>query len=174
MLRFIGRLILIPLGILLAALFAMSFLGVVAVVQPLAAEALTGWAIQAFDRLWRAAAEGDEAIRRYSLSLVAVSRIPLVVLFLPTAVVAAVAEVFAMRSWFLQMLLAALLTALVPFALAPEIMQKAQLASTITGVLAAMGALAGTIYWMVAGRGAGVDPMSIEERATVKAPPLRR
>jgi hypothetical protein len=37
-----------------------------------------------------------------------------------------------------------------------------------------MGALAGTIYWMVAGRGAGVDPMSIEERATVKAPPLRR
>jgi hypothetical protein len=174
MLRFIGRLILIPLGILLAAVFAMAFLGGVAVMQPLAAEALTGWALKAFETLWTAAQQGEEAVRAYGLSMLAFSRVPLVVLFLPVAVVAAVAEVFAMRSWLLQMLLAALLTALVPFALAPEVMGRAPLASLITGVLAATGALAGTIYWMVAGHGAGSEPKTVEERATVKAPPFRR
>ncbi|MGL4243408.1 MAG: hypothetical protein ACRCTI_20025 [Beijerinckiaceae bacterium] len=174
MLRFIGRLILIPLGILLAAFIAMLFLGFVAVVQPFAAEALTGWALKAFETLWNAVMEGDTAVQNYAMSLVSFSRVPIVVLFLPVAIVAAVAEVFAMRSWFLQMLLAALLTALVPFALAPEVMGRAPLASVITGVLAATGALAGTIYWMVAGRSAGADPQTIEERATVKAPAVRR
>jgi hypothetical protein len=174
MFRLIGRLILIPLGILLAAFAAMLFLGFVAVVQPFAAEALTGWAMKTFQSLWSAVNEGDAAIQQYAMSMVALSRVPLVVLFLPAAIVAAVAEVFALRSWIVQMLLAALLTALVPFALAPEVMGRAPLASLITGVLAATGALAGTIYWMVAGHGAGSEPKTVEERATVKAPPIRR
>jgi hypothetical protein len=48
------------------------------------------------------------------------------------------------------------------------------LASSLTGVLAATGALAGSIYWMIAGRSAGADPPSIEDRATVRAPKPRR
>jgi hypothetical protein len=170
MLRFIGRLILVPLGIAFAALAALIFVGAVAVAQPAAAEALTGWALTAFQRLWSAIAEGDEAIKQYSMSLVAFSRIPLVVLLLPVAVVAAVAEVFAVRAWLLQALLAALLTALIPFALAPEIMARSASASTIMAVLATTGAVAGTVYWLIAGRSAGSDPKTIEERATVRAP----
>jgi uncharacterized Tic20 family protein len=174
MLRFVARLILIPLGIALSAFAALLFLGFVAVVQPAAAEVLTGWAMQAFQSLWAAVNEGDEAIRRYALSLTAASRVPIVVLLLPVAIVAAVAEVFAMRSFLAQLLLAAALTALAPFALAPEVMGRSLLASTITAVLAATGALAGAIYWMVAGHAAGAEPQSIEERATVKAPAARR
>jgi hypothetical protein len=174
MLRFIGRLILVPLGIILAAFMAMMFLGIVAVVQPTAAETLTGWAMQSFRSLMDAINDGDAAVQAYALSVVSLSRIPIVVLLLPVAIVAAVAEVFAIRSWFLQMLLAALVTALAPFALAPEVMGRSPMASVLTGILAATGALAGTIYWMVAGRSAGAEPQTIEERATVRAPTMRR
>ncbi len=170
MLRFLGRLILIPLGIAFAALAALMFVGVVAVAQPSAAEALTGWALGAFQRLWTAIAEGEEAIRQYGASLIAFSRIPLVVLLLPVGVVAAVAEVFSMRAWLLQALLAGLLTALVPFALAPEIMARSASTPTIMAVLGTTGVVAGTVYWLIAGRTAGPEPKSVEERATVRAP----
>jgi hypothetical protein len=174
MLRIVGRIILIPIGVGLAAFMAMLFLGVVAVVQPAAAATLTGWAMEAFNGLWQAAQDGDAALQRFGADAIAFSRLPIVVLLLPVSIVAAVAEVFSLRSWFVQAFLAAALTALVPYGLAPEVMQSAPLASTITGVLAATGALAGSIYWMVAGRSAGPEPKTIEERATVKAPPLRR
>jgi hypothetical protein len=56
----------------------------------------------------------------------------------------------------------------------PNLMAGSALASPLTGVLAATGALAGSIYWMIAGRSAGADPPSIEDRATVPAPRPRR
>ena len=96
------------------------------------------------------------------------------VLFLPVSLVAAVSEVFGLRYWILQALLATALTAVLPFAMVPDLMAGSLLASPITGLLAATGALGGTIYWMIAGRSAGSDPLSVEDRATVKAPAYRK
>jgi hypothetical protein len=174
MLRFIGRLILVPLGILLAAICAMLFLAIVGMVQPSVADAIAMTAFRTMDRAFRTMLEGEEAIRQFGWSLILFSRFVVVVLFLPVTLVAVVAEFFGLRPWLAQALGTGLLTALMPFALMPELTASSAFASSATGLLAATGALAGTIYWMIAGRNAGPDPKTIEERATVNAPRIRR
>jgi ABC-type antimicrobial peptide transport system permease subunit len=174
MLRFLGRMILIPLGIVLAAIVVLIFLGAVGMAQPGLADALASTAFKTIDRGIRTAFEGEEALKQFGWSLVALSRFGLVVLLLPVTLVAVVAEFFALRAWFFQALAAALLTAAMPYALLPEIVARGGVTSWATLLLAAAGALAGTIYWAIAGRSAGADPMTVEERATVKAPRVRR
>lgn len=171
--HFIGRLILIPLGIVLAALTAGAFLISAGFIQPNLGGALTDAAISTVRRLIESLMEDGEAAVRFARLAQGVTTLSIAVLFLPVALVAAVAEVFSLRFWFLQMLLAAALTAVLPWAMLPELMAGAPLASSVTGLLAATGALAGSIYWMVAGRNAGADPKTVEERATVKAPRIR-
>jgi hypothetical protein len=174
MLRFIGRLIVIPLGIVLAAFCALLFLGIVGMVQPSVAEAIAMTAFKTMDRAFRTVLEGEEAIKQFGWSLVLFSRFVIVVLLLPVTLVAVVAEFFALRAWLVHALGVALLTAVVPFAMMPELIGGAAFASSVTGLLAATGALAGSIYWMIAGRNAGADPKTVEERATVKAPRIQR
>lgn len=174
MLRFIGRVILIPLGILLAAFTAGAFLISVGFVQPSVGGALTEAAITTVRALVQGVMDGGQSLDRLIRLTQGLTSLTIAVLFLPVALVAAVAEVFGMRPWLLQALFAALLTALLPWAMTPELITGQPLASPLTALLAATGALAGSIYWMVAGRNAGPDPKSIEERATMKAPALRR
>jgi uncharacterized membrane protein YecN with MAPEG domain len=174
MLRFIGRLIVIPLGIVLAAFCALLFLGIVGMVQPSIAEAIATTAFKTMDRAFRTVMEGEEAIKQFGWSLALFSRFVVVVLFLPVTLVAVVTEFFGLRPWLLHALGVALLTALMPFAMMPELIGGAPFASGVTGLLAATGALAGSIYWMIAGRKAGADPKTVEERATVKAPRIQR
>lgn len=172
--RFLGRLILIPLAIAIAAFCALLFLGIVGMTRPEIAQAIAETAYQTMDRLFRTALEGQDAIRQYAMNFVLFSRFVIVVLVLPVTLVAVIAEVFAFRAYLFHALAAALLTAAMPFALLPDLIQGFTYASPATGLLAATGALAGTIYWMLAGRGAGMDPPSIEDRATMKAPRVRR
>jgi hypothetical protein len=174
MLRILGRIILIPFGILLAAFAAGAFLIAVGFIQPSFGGALTEAAIATLRRLMESLMEDGESMVRFARMAEGVTRLSVAVLFLPVAIVAAVAEVFGMRMWLLQALLAAALTALLPWAILPDLMGRTLVASSLTGLLAATGALAGSIYWMVAGHGAGVEPMTVEERATVKAPTARR
>ena len=172
--RFIGRLLLIPIGIALAAFCALVFLGIVGMTRPEIAQAIAETAYRTLDQMFRAAMEGETAIIRYGQSLVLFSRFVIVVLLLPVTLVAVIAEILAFRSWFFHAPGTALLTAAMPFAVMPELIQGLPFVSPATGLLAATGALAGTIYWMLAGRGAGSEPPSIEDRATVKAPRVRR
>jgi hypothetical protein len=174
MLRFIGRLILIPLGIILAAVTAGAFLVSVGFVQPSVGGALTDAAIGAVRTVIQGVMESSPSVERYADLALGLARLTFAILFLPVVLVAAVAEVFGMRIWLLQALVAALLTALLPWAMTPELIAGQPLASPVTALLAATGALAGSIYWMVSGRNAGPEPKSVEERATVKAPAIRR
>jgi hypothetical protein len=174
MLRFIGRLILIPLGIALAAICVLLFLGIAGMLQPGVADAVAATAFQTMDRAFRTVMEGEEAMLQFGWSLLLLSRFAVVILFLPVALTAAVAEVFGIRAYLFHALCAAVLTAAMPFALMPDVAARVPVTSWATMLLAAAGALAGTIYWMVAGRGAGRDPLTIEERATVNAPRVRR
>ena len=170
MLRIIGRIILVPLGIALAALTGLVFLTGVGLVQPGFSEVLATQASEQMQRLMRGLLAGEDVIGSFLPSLAAFSRLAGVVLFLPMMLVAAVAEVFALRSFFIQILLVAFLTALLPYAVMPELTAGTLFASSLSGLLAVTGALAGSVYWMVAGRKAGADTPSIEDRATVQAP----
>jgi hypothetical protein len=172
--RLLGRMILIPLAILIAAFAAGSFLVVAGFTQPQIGGAVTDAAITTLRTLVDSLMQDGEAVDRFARLAQGVTTLTLAVLFLPVAIVAAAAEVFGIRWWIVQALGAALLAALLPWAMLPNLMTGAPLASSLTGVLAATGALAGTIYWMIAGRGAGSDPLSVEDRATVKAPKARR
>jgi hypothetical protein len=174
MLHFVGRLILIPLAILIAAFSALVFLGVVGMVQPEIAKAIAGVASGTLDKVFRTVLEGEEAIKQFGWSLVLFSRFVIVVLFLPVTLVAVIAEFLGIRSYFFQALVTAIITAVLPFAMMRELIEGFDFASGATGLLAATGALAGTIYWVIAGRNAGSDPPSVEDRATVKAPKARR
>jgi hypothetical protein len=171
---FIGRLILMPLGIFLAAFCTLLFLGFVGMVQPGIAEAIATTAHGTVDRMFRTFLEGEEAIMRFGWSLVILSRFVMIVLILPVSLVAVVAEFFGFRAYLFHALGVALLTAALPFAFMPELLSGFTYASRATGLLAGAGALAGTIYWIVAGRSAGFDPKTVEERATAKAPAARR
>jgi hypothetical protein len=174
MLRFIGRLILIPLGLALAAATAGVFLVAVGFVQPQIGGALTEAAIATVRMLVQGVLADGESLERLMRLAQGVTSLSLAVLFLPVAIVAAVAEVFSLRLWFLQMLMGALLTALLPWAMTPELITGQPLASPLTALLGATGALAASIYWMVAGRAAGREPETVEERATMRAPAARR
>jgi hypothetical protein len=172
--RFLGRLILIPLAIAIAAFCALLFLGIVGMTRPEIAQAIAETAYRTMDELFRTALAGEEAIRSYAQNFVLFSRFVVVVLIAPVALTAVVAEVLGFRAYLFHALLAALLTAAMPFALLPDLIRGFPYASPATGLLAAAGALAGTIYWMLAGRGAGADPLTVEDRATMPAPRVRR
>jgi hypothetical protein len=111
--------------------------------------------------------EAPERIARLAIGF---SKLTIAVLVLPAAIMAVPSEIFSLRSWFVQALGAALMAALLPWAMLPSLLQGTAFASSVTGLLATAGAVSGSIYWMVAGHGAGRSPRSIEDRATVKAP----
>jgi hypothetical protein len=173
--RFLARLfLLVPLGILLASLAAGSFLFVASVAQPQLGGAITDGAITTMRTLFESLLLEGEAVERFGRLAKGLTTLMLAVVLLPAALVAAASEVFGLRWWLLQAGGAALLTALLPWAVLPEMMSGTPLASALTGLLAATGTLAGSVYWMIAGRSAGSDPLTVEDRATVNAPRIKK
>jgi hypothetical protein len=172
--RIFGRLILIPFAILLASFVAGTFLVVAGFAQPQIGGAITDGAITTIRTLFESLLEDGEAADRFARLSKGLTTLTLAVLFLPAVLVAAVSEVFNLRWWFVQSLGAAFLTALLPWAMLPNVIGGTALASSLTGLLAATGALSGSIYWMIAGKSAGRNPLSAEERATVHAPYVKR
>ncbi len=74
---------------------------------------------------------------RYAQSFVLFSRFVIVVLLLPVTQVAVIAEILAFRAWIFHALGVALLTAAMPFAVMPELIQGFPFVSPATGLLAA-------------------------------------
>jgi hypothetical protein len=172
--RIFGRLILIPLAIAVASFFAGTFLVVAGFAQPQIGGAITEGAITTIRTLIESLFEDGEAVDRFARLSKGLTTLTLAVLFLPVALVAAVSEIFSLRWWFVQAIGAAFLTALLPWAMLPNVIAGTPLASSLTGLLAATGALSGSLYWMIAGKSAGRNPLSVEERATTRAPVMKR
>lgn len=172
--RVFGRLILIPLALAIAVFVAGTFLVVAGLTQPQVGGAITEGAITTIRTLMESLFQDGEATDRLARLSKGLTTLTLAVLVLPIAIVATVSEVFSLRWWFVQALGAAFLTALLPWALLPNVIAGTPLASTLTGLLCATGVLSGSIYWIIAGRSAGRNPPSVEDRATVRAPQIRR
>ena len=172
--RIFGRLILIPLALAIAVFVAGTFLVIAGFTQPQIGGAITEGAITTIRTLVESLFQDGEAADRFARLSKGLTTLTLAVLVLPVAIVAAVSEVFSLRWWFAQALGAAFLTALLPWALLPTVIAGTPLASSLTGLLSATGALSGSIYWMIAGRSAGRNPPSVEDRATVRAPLARK
>jgi hypothetical protein len=168
--RIFGRLILIPLGLFLAFLMSGIFLFITSLAQPALGGALIEGAVATLTRLAESLMEDGDAATRFARLVGGLSSLSVSVLLLPAALVAVVAEIFGLRQWLVQAGLAALVAAVLPWAAMPNLMAGQAFASTITGVLMATGAIAGTIYWMVAGRSAGPEPRSVADRATYQMP----
>jgi hypothetical protein len=168
--RIFGRLILIPLGLVLAFLISGAFLFIASFAQPALGGAIIEGAVATLTRLAESLMEDGSAADRFGRLAGGLSNLSISILILPAALVAVVSEIFGMRQWLVQAIIAALFAAVLPWAAMPNLMAGQPLASTITGLLLATGAIAGTVYWMIAGRSAGPEPKSIEDRATYRMP----
>ena len=152
----IARLILVPLALCLAAAGAWLALVVGLFANPDLAALWAALAERILDTA-AAAAMGDER-GALQIAMLASASWKLILAFIlaPSLIVAVVSEVFGLRSFLVQVLAAAVLAAAVPFAMLPHTLSGAGMPPALLSALAIAGAVAGTLYWLVAGRGAGV------------------
>ena len=155
MLRIIGRLILVPLGVLLAAVAGVVFIGLSAFFSPAAGVLLWGAAKAAIALFFRVftdpawvAETGMDRMAQFARALFAA-------LTVPAVLVGVTAEMFAIRSGLAQIAAAALLAALIPFLMLGGALAATGVQTAILGLFALTGAVAGAVYWLVAGHRAG-------------------
>ena len=151
--RLLGRIIMVPLGVIIAALAAIVFAGIAMLTTPLAGALLAAAFKSILGELFNIAqapsrlAELDpERVFRAARALVAA-------IFFPQIITGLACEFFAIRSGLAQIFACAAIAALIP-----ALMLGASLGAGIVpaaGFFAAMGACAGAVYWLIAGRRAG-------------------
>jgi hypothetical protein len=152
----IARLILIPLALCLAAAGAWLALVIGLFANPELAGLWAALAERILDTA-AAAAMGDERGVLQIAALAGASwKLVLGVILAPSLIVAVVSEVFGLRSGVMQVLAAAALTAAVPFAMLPHTLSTSGMPPALLTALAIAGAVGGALYWLVAGRRAGL------------------
>jgi len=148
-------LLLIPFALLIAIGMSSVFFLVVSMVDPLMA-ALTGNTLfVGFWNLVDAVFSSDDPGPIVAEAMLGVGRIMFTLLVLPPLVIAAISEVLRMRSLLWHTLATGVLTAAVPWILrgAPRVANPAELHVSL--ILGLTGAVAGFVYWAIAGRDAG-------------------
>lgn len=153
--RFVWRLVIVPVGLVLAILSAMTFLATALVLQPGFAETVAAIVERAVSIVADDLETGRLDESRFALVATVVNRGTFAIFVMPLAIVAASAELFSIRGLIAQVAATAAISALVPWLLLPNVMASAPASGAITSVFAATGAVAGFVYWLVAGRGAG-------------------
>ena len=153
--RLVLRVILIPLGLALAVVASTTFLMAASLFTPEIAQALLTGLFTAADSLLMGALDDPGSVERFGALMVGLSRMSGLIILLPPVLVAAASEVMGWRSWTLQAAACALLTVLIPWLMLPQTMAGAALAGRVSAILFVAGAIAGSVYWLVAGRSAG-------------------
>jgi len=152
----IARLILVPLGLLFAAAAAFVCMAVGSVASPGMAM-LVVEIVQRIGDVAAGAVLGDaEDARRIATLAGATWKLGTALIFAPSLIVAMISEVFGVRSFLFIAGGVAVLTAALPYALLPATTAGASgLPGPLVGGLFTSGLVAGVVYWLVAGRGAG-------------------
>jgi hypothetical protein len=148
-------LLLIPFALLIAIGASSFFLMMASIVDPVMAS-LTGDTL--FVGFWSfvdAVFTSDDPGPIVSDAFLAVGRIVFTLLVFPPLLVAIVSEVLGMRSLVWHAGATAVLTAAVPWILRGAARVGSPLELHVSLVLGLTGAVAGLIYWMIAGQGAG-------------------
>ncbi len=148
-------LLLIPFALLVAIGASGFFLLVAAMIDPLMAT-LTGETLfVGFWNLIDAVFSSDDPGPIIADAMVAVGRIVFTLLVLPPLMIAVISEVLRMRSFLWHVLATGVLTAAVPWILrgTARVANPAELHVSL--ILGLTGAVAGFVYWAIAGRDAG-------------------
>lgn len=160
--RFLGRLVLAALGLVLAIPAGAGALSLLLVVDPTAQGWLLGGALAGLDAALPDLAAGL-APETMLIALAGLAQALFVLLVLPPFLVALVGETLGWRglSWYGGA--CGLLTAALPWLVrgAPRPGGPAERLAAeahLTAILFLAGAAAGLVYWLVAGRRAGTDP----------------
>ncbi len=85
-----------------------------------------------------------------------IARLGLAIIVAPVVLVAVFSELFRLRSGLIQSGLTGLLAALLPLAMLRLARAPSEAETRVIGALFLIGAATGFIYWLIAGRGAGV------------------
>jgi len=148
-------LLLIPFALLIAIGMSSLFFFIASMVDPLMAT-LTGETLfVGFWNLVDAVFASDDPGPIVADAMLSVGRIMFTLLVLPPLIIALISEVLKMRSLLWHALATGVLTASVPWILrgAARVQNPQEL--HVSAMLALTGAVAGFIYWAIAGRDAG-------------------
>jgi hypothetical protein len=155
------RLILIPFGLAFGVLAAFITLVLFVAVVPELTQAVFG-ALEAMARgLFRMLAldnAPETAVISAQTAAGQASLLALAVLVAPVCLVAVVAELFGWKSWMAQSALGGALTIALPMALLGPTRTLTGAETKIVLALGLVGVVAASIYWLIAGRGAGRTP----------------
>jgi hypothetical protein len=152
------RLILIPFGLAFGMLAAFVTLILFVALVPELTQAVFG-ALQALARgLFDMLAIGNAPESALATAEMAAGRaglLALAVLVAPVCLVALVSELFGWRGWMAQSALGGALTFALPMALLSPARGLSGAETRIVLALGLIGVVSGSIYWLIAGRGAG-------------------
>ncbi|WP_243370023.1 hypothetical protein [Microvirga solisilvae] len=148
-------LLLIPFALLIAIGVSSLFFLLASMIDPLMAT-LTGETLfVGFWNLVDAVFSSDDPGPIVADAMLSVGRIMFTLLVLPPLVIAIISEVLKMRSLLWHALAPGVLTASVPWILRGDARVANPAELHVSAILALTGAVAGFIYWAIAGRDAG-------------------
>jgi hypothetical protein len=154
-------LIVIPFAIACAAFAALNMLGIATVVSPDFAALVRG-AFELFFRLvWSQGMHGIDPTPAAVAATTGLGLILASILLAPALITAVVSEAFRNGSGMVQVTLAGVLTAALPMAIVGLNRLPTGGETRIAGGLFLIGAVAGAVYWLIAGRNAGRSQASV-------------
>ena len=161
----LGRLLFWIVGLILAIPAGAIALALGVLNEPAARETIARLGLAAFATVFRIAAEGGDPQPLVETLFLGFWTLSTVLVIAPVTLVSAIGEIAGARSFLLYGGATALLTAAIPWIARGGVGDPTALSAEgrLTAILFVTGAVAGMVYWAVAGRSAG--------RVTPAAPP---
>lgn len=153
-------LLLIPFALLVAMGAGLFALMIASVSSPDIALMIGGGVQRLFDALFGLAESGIDPGPAAQAAFALVARLGFAIIVAPVLTVALVAEIFRLRSGIVQMGLAGLVAALLPLAMLRISRAPTGAELQVVAGLFLVGAAAGFVYWLIAGREAGGERAS--------------
>ena len=157
-------LLLLPFALLIAIGASIFFLMVASMIDPVMATLTGDTLLVGFWSFVDAVFSADDPEPIVTEAFLAVGRLVFTLLVLPPLLVAVISEVLGLRNvvWYAAAM--GVLTAAVPWILRGAARVGSPLELHVSVVLGLTGAVAGLVYWAIAGQGAGRSPQGADGR----------
>ncbi len=160
------RFLIVPLAAVMAMATAIISLMILSFMNPVLisglGEGLASFTSAFFNALDQ---QGGAAIARAGVAVTQGIKILALATLAPSVLMALLTEFTGLRAWFVHVLGMAFLTAVLPLASLDARIMEAGGRQSLIILLALTGCAAGTVYWLIAGRGAGsaTQQLAIQE-----------